>query len=125
MDYLYCSTVSISPDKQSLRKVKMYKKLDVNQFKDKNVIRIITNFSSPTELGFQLPTQNFNPDTDHLTQSIDLQLKGKTKTILVLHDFYSHPLTIAHVLNYFSKYQLRVVCPYMHDIFNICIREPE
>ncbi|CAL6094421.1 Conserved_hypothetical protein [Hexamita inflata] len=38
------------------------------------------------------------------------------KTVLLLLDFYQHPLTVAHFIQFLTRSNYKVVCPYLPDI---------
>ena len=45
--------------------------------------------------------------------------------VLLLADFYQHPLAITHYLRYLTKHGFQVVCPYLGDIINKCAEQTD
>ncbi|CAL5978412.1 Conserved_hypothetical protein [Hexamita inflata] len=92
--YVYDNTL------QNLQVLQLYNKeiiktqnLDEANFQDRfqDSVRIVTNFDA------QKPNYN-------------------QKTVLLLLDFYQHPLTVAHFIQFLTRCNYKVVCPYLPDI---------
>ncbi|CAL6012937.1 Conserved_hypothetical protein [Hexamita inflata] len=75
----------------------------------------ITNIAALTEQNFRNRyldsvriVTNYTPDNLNLEQ----------QTVLLLLDFYQHPLTVVHFIQFLTKYKYKVICPYLPDIVN-------
>ncbi|CAL6052636.1 Conserved_hypothetical protein [Hexamita inflata] len=68
--------------------------LNIESFQDRYLdsVRIVTNFT----LENQIPNQ---------------------KVVLLLLDFHQHPLTVVHFIQFLTRLNYKVVCPYLPDIF--------
>ncbi|CAL6052620.1 Conserved_hypothetical protein [Hexamita inflata] len=68
--------------------------LNTESFQDRYMdsVRIVTNFTLET----QIPNQ---------------------KVVLLLLDFHQHPLTVVHFIQFLTRLNYKVVCPYLPDIF--------
>ncbi|CAL6012899.1 Conserved_hypothetical protein [Hexamita inflata] len=68
--------------------------LNIESFQDRffDSIRIVTNFT----LENQIPNQ---------------------KVVLLLLDFHQHPLTVAHFIQFLTRLNYKVICPYLPDIY--------
>ena len=78
--------------------------------------RVVTS-AVPQTQGQSSQPKAFNPE-------IDVQhfpFVEKKRKILLLTDFYQHPLAISHFIQHLSKSAFEVVCPYMGDVVTKCV----
>ncbi|CAL5974546.1 Conserved_hypothetical protein [Hexamita inflata] len=57
-------------------------------------------------------------DSVRIVTNFDQACKNTNqKVVLLLLDFHQHPLTVVHFINFLTKCQFQVVCPYLPDVF--------